>query len=97
MSCVNCGDEEKTMVEMPCRVCTLLDNDESVKLVHWCKDCTAYICDPCRSDMIRRARAFVANKVEQVAEVVKSVLPSAKKKKENFPTDEFSEADQTKT
>jgi hypothetical protein len=44
----------------PCTVCIVLDHDTSEKLVSYCAMCDAYLCDRCRSDMGRRARAFLA-------------------------------------
>ena len=41
----------------PCRVCELLDGDRASKPVLFCGMCGAWICDACRPNWIRRARA----------------------------------------
>ena len=40
-----------------CDVCFLLDMDGSKKIVEFCSVCNSFICDRCRNDWERRAKA----------------------------------------
>lgn len=55
MSCNKCGGGGT--VKMPCRVCSLLDRDFTIKTVTYCDFCGAYICIPDQTNIIRRAKA----------------------------------------
>jgi hypothetical protein len=68
MSCKSC---EKIVSRCDC--CFLVDGDMTYKLVTFCKDCNAYICDNCDGDKIKRAKAYAANKIVQVKEYFKSI------------------------
>lgn len=41
-----------------CDVCRLVDNDLTIKWCEHCTACKAWICDPCRPRMERRAMAM---------------------------------------
>ena len=41
----------------PCRVCQLIDHDETLKPTAWCELCQADLCDPCRGHLGRRLLA----------------------------------------
>lgn len=41
-----------------CDVCTLVDGDETPKETGYCGICRAHMCEPCRDDTPRRARAM---------------------------------------
>lgn len=55
MGCTSCGSK----INGVCKVCELLDGDEKVKQVKWCKICGQYICNSCNVDMDRRWTAFL--------------------------------------
>lgn len=40
-----------------CDVCRILDGDTSGKAVKFCPLCSAWMCDSCRANPIRRAQA----------------------------------------
>ena len=40
-----------------CEVCELLDSDQRAKRVSWCSLCGAWLCEACRRNPLRRARA----------------------------------------
>ena len=42
-----------------CEVCRRLDHDSSLKPCKFCSICKAWICDYCRGNVIRRARAML--------------------------------------
>jgi len=41
-----------------CDVCVLVDGDHGVKQVGYCSLCNAWMCEACRSDTVRRAKAW---------------------------------------
>lgn len=43
-----------------CDCCRILDDDWQVKLCRFCEFCQAWLCDRCRRDPWRRARAAMA-------------------------------------
>lgn len=43
-----------------CDVHRLLEGDTRSRLVQWCSLCAAWLCDDCRTDPVRRARAAIA-------------------------------------
>lgn len=43
-----------------CTCCERLDGDTSPKMVAYCSVCDAWLCDECREDYWRRARAALA-------------------------------------
>lgn len=47
----------------PCDACRLIDGDFSPKHVQYCKVCDAYLCDRCRPNPWRRAKAAVLRKL----------------------------------
>lgn len=68
----NQGDSEKCLIgcrenrgitdrdtQAVCEVCRLLDNNHSEQTCRYCGTCDAWICDKCRPDLIRRAKAFL--------------------------------------
>ena len=60
MACLNCKDK----ILGVCKVCELVDGDESVKEVAFCTFCGVYICNKCNSDYIKRMEAFVLVKLK---------------------------------
>lgn len=42
-----------------CRVCELIDNNTAIKPVIFCGVCGQYLCDECRPNYGKRARAAV--------------------------------------
>lgn len=58
MSCTTCGDK----IRGYCKVCQLLDNDNKIKIVTFCKLCGVYICNSCNGDLVRRWQAFLKHK-----------------------------------
>jgi len=65
----DCGDcQERTLSpinsagqkEDICDVCRLIDGDLTRKSVTYCGFCKAWMCEKCRKDPIRRARAVLA-------------------------------------
>lgn len=61
MPCTNC-DSDFSNIQMPCKVCELIDKDVTEKMVWYCDTCKAYICKPCLRDGVRRAKAAVISK-----------------------------------
>lgn len=47
-----------------CKVCELLDEDISHKIVNYCDLCKQYLCKPCEGNLLRRARAMLKHKVK---------------------------------
>ena len=43
----------------PCRVCELIDGDDTLKDVLYCPVCQAWMCTPCRASIGRRALAAI--------------------------------------
>lgn len=41
-----------------CDVHRLVDGDAGIRKVLWCKVCQAWICDECRPDLVKRAKAM---------------------------------------
>lgn len=40
-----------------CRVCEILNQDQSLKTCKWCSLCKAFLCETCIKDWSRRAKA----------------------------------------
>lgn len=60
MACIGC----KEKISGYCKVCQLLDNDNTVKIVTYCGLCGVYICNHCNADITRRWEAFlIHNKI----------------------------------
>lgn len=59
MGCTTCKDK----ISGVCKVCELVDGDNSVKIVAFCSFCDVYICAKCNSDYIKRMEAFVLAKL----------------------------------
>ena len=57
-----------------CDVCHILDNDERQYPVTWCDRCGAFLCDRCRLDRVRRARAMVSRFFRRMAGITAIVL-----------------------
>lgn len=41
-----------------CKCCELVDGDTSLKIVSYCELCRVYLCEPCRSNPMKRIKAF---------------------------------------
>lgn len=48
----------------PCKVCYLLDGDDYIKRVTFCKVCNEYLCEPCERNLIRRGLAMIKQKLQ---------------------------------
>ena len=48
-----------------CKVCDLLDKDTSIKEINYCKLCNEYLCVPCESNLLRRGKAYLINKLKK--------------------------------
>lgn len=48
-----------------CDCCWLLDGDCRTKLVTWCSLCSSWLCEPCKFDPLRRARAAMVKRWKQ--------------------------------
>jgi hypothetical protein len=59
MGCLGC----KKTISGYCKVCELLDNDKTVKIVTYCETCGVYICKECNGDLLRRLEAFIKAKL----------------------------------
>jgi hypothetical protein len=59
MACEKCKDK----ISGVCKVCELVDKDNSVKIVVFCSFCGVYICNKCNSDYFKRMEAFVLAKL----------------------------------
>ena len=46
-----------------CKVCELLDNDTTLKEVHYCELCKANICKDCEPNWYRRGLAAIKQKL----------------------------------
>ena len=46
-----------------CDVCQILDHDKSLKEVHYCHTCDAYICKDCENNWLRRGIAAIKLKL----------------------------------
>jgi hypothetical protein len=57
-----------------CKVCELLDNDSTIKVVTFCASCNVYICEKCESDITRRFPAYLKTKVNQLKKIIKDVI-----------------------
>lgn len=63
MGCVKC----KKIVSR-CDCCFLVDGDTTFKLVTYCEECNAYICNDCEGNNIKRGKAYVTRKIEGLKE-----------------------------
>jgi len=72
--CGSYGDvltpNSKSKVVMPCKVCELVDGDNTEKQVVWCSFCGAYVCNSCRLNIPKRAAAFTKNAIKIAAEKI---------------------------
>ena len=59
MGCESCKDK----ISGVCKVCSLLENDNSVKIVTFCNLCGEYICQKCNGNLIDRFQAFLKVKL----------------------------------
>ena len=59
MACTSCSPASFGI----CKVCALLDGDETVKKVKFCDFCNVHICESCENDLVRRFNAFKKQKV----------------------------------
>ena len=59
MGCIGC----RQTISGVCKVCSLLDGDNNVKIVTYCDTCEVYICKQCNSDLIRRFKAYLKAKL----------------------------------
>lgn len=75
MACINCKDKTNGY----CKVCQLLDGDNTVKKVYFCSMCNAHICEPCSENIERRWSAFLATKKAQAREVARGIKASVTK------------------
>lgn len=84
MACLDCDGQhpqERLIVEGVCRCCELVDKDTSNKRTRYCKVCSAYICENCRDDIAKRTKAFVTDKVEKIADAIKSITKKGRGRK----------------
>ncbi len=66
MAC-RCQDNKQIMNIGVCDVCALVKGDQSLKPVHFCHVCKAWICDMCETDWVARAKAaFLAHVLGKV-------------------------------
>jgi len=72
MSCTNCS----SVTNSYCRVCQLLDNDNTIKKVKFCGFCNAHICESCEGDIGRRFEAFKKAKVGALKDKWNQILKS---------------------
>jgi hypothetical protein len=103
MPCKNC-DDCKWNINAICRCCEIVDGNTTIKRVCWCSQCRAYLCKDCIGNYPKRAIAFVENLAQKagdaVADLVQTISDKAeeilkpKKKKKDFPTDDFGKEDQ---
>jgi hypothetical protein len=96
--CKTPGCSEKYYTKMPCRVHQLLDGDSSPRLVAYCDDCKAYICQDCMGNIARRTAAFAMTVADIFKEAAIDSLESIsnvfkKKKSENKDVDEIIDTD----
>lgn len=69
-----CVGDCKTIINMPCEVCTLVHGDNKVKRVFYCKVCAAYICcEKCRYDLINRGLAATIRAGMKAKEFIKGI------------------------
>lgn len=54
----NPGGGGDTVRDGICDVCRILDGDTSIKMVQYCSECDANLCQRDRLNYFRRARAF---------------------------------------
>jgi hypothetical protein len=67
MSC-GCQDNRQAMHIGICDVCVLVKGDRSLKPVHFCHVCKAWICSTCETDWVARAKAaFLAHVLGMVS------------------------------
>jgi hypothetical protein len=66
MACVDCSGKTSGY----CKVCQLLENDNTIKAVKYCNTCGVYICESCEKDIIARMKAYTLN-LKPVQEIKK--------------------------
>jgi len=49
-----------------CKVCQLIDKDETTKEVHFCVQCNEWICEECRPNMLKRAKAALVKLIKNM-------------------------------
>ena len=71
--CFNCDNATRNfnLVKTTCRVCELVDGDTSNKGVVFCDTCSAYICESCWTDGIKRAKAVAMNWGQKIVDAIK--------------------------
>ena len=47
------------IIKGACKVCELVDSDNSIKDVFYCSSCQANICLTCRPNFLKRAKAVI--------------------------------------
>lgn len=50
--------EKGSTVMAPCRCCQLVDQDHTAKSVRYCNLCGVMLCDACRTNPLKRIKAF---------------------------------------
>ncbi len=56
------GSHSANTLNGVCECCRRLDNATQPKPVTWCGLCQAWLCDRCRGDLFRRARAALTGR-----------------------------------
>jgi len=59
MACESCRDK----ITGVCKVCSLLENDNTAKVVTYCNMCGEYICNSCNTNLYARFQAFLIAKL----------------------------------
>lgn len=75
MGCASCSQATNGI----CKVCALLDGDESIKKVKFCDFCNVHICEPCENNITRRFDAFKKQKAGQLKEAWNNLLEKWKR------------------
>lgn len=63
---MSCGCQGRRHSHRTCDVCFLIDGRTFAKLVYWCEECQAWICEDCWDKPLRRAAAAAKRVVSRV-------------------------------
>ena len=75
MACTSCSQTTSSV----CKVCALLDGDESIKQVKYCDFCNVHICASCEGNIVRRFDAFKKAKVGKLKDAWNALIEKWRK------------------
>lgn len=74
MGCSDCFKDKRkhgTWYDQVCDVCFLVDGDEMVKRVQYCRNCKAFVCEGCKGKYGKRFVAMIESGRKMLMERIK--------------------------